>query len=465
MKKLLIFLTIICGVVLGGINVNFGQAWAEEGDNETKELPELYIKAINPGYTIDGVSNVGEMIEIARKNSSDEPISLAGITIHYTNSSGNTTMLVEFPEHSWFAGDSILLKLASSPSSELAAANYTKTLAFKGGPVTIKKGDEIIDEVCWTGKDGCYKDFKSATPTVLVRNLETSEFEHLANYEPVYHAENYYEDAPADEGYGGVSQCKGLVFSEILSYYETSQSEQFIELYNSGAEQILTDGCNLRYKNKSYPLSGIVKPEGYLVRYATDFRLTKNPTSSNSVELIDADGEVLDKLEYPNGQRKGTSYMFVGYDEAGKEIWRVSYAITPGEANNYQEYKTCEVGKVLNEATGNCVKVTSVTEKVCPEGQYLNILTGRCRKIPEITSSEVKCKEGYYLNEETGRCRKMQNNDGADYALDVEQYEESSSFVALYAVIGVALVGIIYVVFQFRREIAKLIRKVFRRFR
>ena len=131
---------------------------AEKVEEEPKNgLPEIYIKAINPGYTIDGINNVGEMIEIGRKDS-DAPILLAGLTKSYTNSIGNTTNLVEFPEHSWMTGESILLRLASSPESELAAMNYTKTLAFKAGPLTILRGDEIIDSVCWTGKDYCTKD-------------------------------------------------------------------------------------------------------------------------------------------------------------------------------------------------------------------------------------------------------------------------------------------------------------------
>ena len=39
---------------------------AIENDEINNDLPELYIKAINPGYTIDGQGNVGEMIEIAK---------------------------------------------------------------------------------------------------------------------------------------------------------------------------------------------------------------------------------------------------------------------------------------------------------------------------------------------------------------------------------------------------------------
>lgn len=431
-------------------------------DEINSKIPELYIKAVNPGYTVDGKSNVGEMIEIARKNA-DTPISLAGAIVGYTNSSGNYTVLVEFPENSWMTGETLLLRLASSPDNELAAMNYTKTLAFKGG-IDLKINGEVVDEVCWTGKDECASEFKSASPTTLVRNLDTGDFEHIVEYEPIYDPESYFiEELKEEEGYGIVSQCKGIQFSEILSYYETLKTEQFIEFYNSSSEQILLDGCKIRYKNKDYNLSGIVKPEGYFVYYSNDFSLTKNPTNSNELELIDTDGSVIDKLIYPNGQRKGTTYAFIGYDANGEEIWRTTYAPTPGEPNNYQEFRTCEAGKVINEETGNCVKATSVKEKVCKEGYYLNILTGRCNKIKTSTTTEKTCKEGYYLNPETNRCKKIKENTGANYSLEPENYEEQSSFIAVYAVVGVLLLGVGYLIYEFRHEILKLWRKVFRR--
>ena len=183
-----------------------------------ENIPELFIRAINPGYTIDGKSNVGEMIEISRKNS-DAPISLAGTTVGYTNSSGNNSTLFEFPENSFLTGESILLRLASSPDSELAATNYTKTLAFKAG-LSLKKNDEILDEVCWTGKADCYKEFKSSNPTFLVRNLETGEFEHLKEYEVNYDEKAYLIKNSDEDEIELPSQCKNLQFSEILSYYE-----------------------------------------------------------------------------------------------------------------------------------------------------------------------------------------------------------------------------------------------------
>ena len=265
---------------------------------EENILPEIYIKAINPGYTVDSVSNVGEMIEI-------------GLTIGYTNSSGNETVLVEFPENSWMVGERILLRLASSPGHELASVLYTKTLAVKAGPLVIRRGETVIDSVCWTGKDGCYKDFKTSSPTTLVRNTETGLFEHVADYEPEYVAENYREDVVKEEPVP--SQCKGLMFSEVLTYYESEKSEQFIEVYNSSAEQILMMGCGVRYKNKLYELDGVIKPEEYKAKYFEGISLTKNPTNKNILEIIDVNGDVVDKLEIPNGQRKGASFAWVGF--------------------------------------------------------------------------------------------------------------------------------------------------------
>ena len=422
------------------------------------DLPEIFIKAVNPGYTIDGSQNVGELIELGRENS-DTPISLAGWSISYMNSSGNTTELVGLSKYTWTSGETILLQLASSPGSELAQVRYGKTLAFKAGPLNLLKNGEVVDSVCWTGKDGCSMAFNSNNPTTLVRNLETGGFDHVSEYIPTN--DGVLEEVAGDN-IESASQCKGVVFSEILGYYELLQSEQFIELFNSGYESVSLNGCSLKYKNKFYALSGIVGPEGYFVRFLDDFKLTKNPTTSNTIELIDADGEVLDKLIYPNGQRKGTSYALIGYDASGNEIWKITYAPTPGEPNNYQEFRTCEEGKVINEATGNCVKITSVIEKICGEGQYLNILTGRCKKLPE-NSGPKECKEGYVYNEETGRCKKIKENKGADYALVPETYAESSDFVALNLILLVLAVGGAYVIYEFRHEIVKFFKKVTKR--
>ena len=219
----------------------------------------------------------------------------------------------------------------------------------------------------------------------------------------------------------------------------------------------MLDGCRIRYKNKEYPLNGIVKAEGYLTYLPVEFSLAKNPTNAGRLEIMDVNDEVVDKLEYPNGQRKATSYAQIGYDAKGEEIWKVTYAPTPGEGNIYQEFRTCEAGKVINEETGNCVKITAVEEKTCEAGYYLNPLTGRCKKYE--VARIVTCKEGYAYNEETGRCRKIKENTGANYELAAQEYEEKSSFVALYAVIGIVVAGLLYVIYEFRREIVRFFRR------
>lgn len=403
-----------------------------------KENCDLFIKAINPGYTVDGKSNVGEMIEISRCNDSDEMISLAGLIIDYTNSSGSRVVLAEFSEHTYLAGESILLRLASSPESELAAMTYTKTLAFKAEGVRLMRGEEVIDSVCWNNSEGCEKEFKSKEPTVLVRG-EDGVFSHVpvAEYEVKFDPESMF----IEEGMGGAEapqpQCREVVFSEILSYYEETQAEQFVELHNTGAEQVLLNGCKLRYKNKEYPLTGVMKADGYYAEYLTAFKVTKNPNNVGVLELIDVDDTVVDRLEYPNGQKKGTSYAQIGYDKNGAEMWRTTFAVTPGEGNIYQEYQTCEEGKVINPETGNCVKVVEEVEKVC--------------------------KEGYVLNPETGRCKKIVENTGATYSLEPEEYKEESSFVGVTAVSIVVVVAIFYVVFEFRNEIKKRLKKFRRR--
>ena len=467
---------LISSIWLGSITNLPQLVWAEEPDSILPEpqdheiptiseaIPDLYFKAINPGYTVDKISNVGEMIEIGRKNS-DTSISLAGFSIGYTNSSGNYSTLFEFPENSWFVGETLLLRLASSPGSDSSNITYIKTIAMKAS-LTLEREDEVIDTACWTGKDDCPKDFKSTKPTTLIRDLETGEYKHVPveEYTPTFDPSNYElkaEDQIEDD-MPKPSQCRGMVFSEILSYYETFKTEQFIEFYNNSPEQILIDGCKIKYKNKTYTLSGIIKPEDYIAYYPSnlDFNLTKNPTNSNTLELIDTDGTIIDELSYPNGQRKATSYAFIGFDQLGEEIWKITFAPTPGSANNYQEFKTCEDGKVLNKATGNCVKTTSVAEKTCKAGYYLNPLTGRCRKIPSTAATTKTCKEGYYLNPETGRCRKIKENKGADYSLTPKNYKEESSFIALYIVIGVIVLGLIYLIYEFRHEIKKIIYKI-----
>ena len=132
------------------------------------------------------------------------------------------------------------------------------------------------------------------------------------------------------------------------------------------------DGCQLRYKKKLYPLSGMLDSSSYYIRAPTDFTLTKNPTNSNTLELIDTTGDILDILEYPHGQKKSASYALVGYHTDGTPEWSITYHPTPGAMNIAQDFRSCPEGKVINENTGNCVKASTLKTTIadCPAGKY-----------------------------------------------------------------------------------------------
>lgn len=259
-------------------------------------------------------------------------------------------------------------------------------------------------------------------------------------------------------------RCHKLEFSEVYTYYIDNKTEQFIELYNPSDQAVSIGGCRLRYKKKLYSLNGVIDPGGYHAYYPNgEFSLTKNPNTSNVVELIDVDERVVDELTYLHGQKKGTSYAKF-YDTTGAEVWSYTYARTPGQANIYQEFRTCEAGKVINPETGNCVKADTVTDAngVCPAGKYRNPLTGRCKKIE--TEKTKECAPGYERNPETKRCRKIKSaNTGADYTLVPTTSNSKNVFIAAGVVAAIIILGILYVVWQFRREIVRTFRKTHQR--
>ena len=459
------------------------QDGSDEDDLDLYDFPyPLIIRAVHPGYEIDSVSDVGELIEL--QNLSDAPLSLAGFSLRYTNGTGNKTVTIfEFAEGSLMTGETLLLRYHNKKleTQDPADLYYASSLAFSAGPLVLVAEDGTeIDSVCWNGKSGCVKAFNSKKPTILVRNLFSGDFEHKESYESGFDPANpsYYapptedldqnpEDDPNETESAGTPQCFALEFSEIYSYYVSDQSEQFIEFYNPTLAAVSLDGCQLRYKKKLYPLSGTIAPDSYFAFYPGKlFSLTKNPSSSVLIELVDADENIVEEISYPKGQKKSTSYARI-YNTNGAETWVQTYAITPSSDNIYQEYRTCEAGKAINPLTGNCVKVSSLTTTptICPEGKYLNPLTGRCKSITSATSTLKPCAEGYERNPETNRCRKIVSaNDGAEHALVPNTRSDSKAFIAAGVVALLVASGIIYIVLQFRREIARMVRKIRQRF-
>lgn len=410
----------------------------------------------------------------------DVSLPLNGVFLRYKNSSNTPYTIYEFPAKSAMIGETILLRYDKSPEVKaalevanglagIADATYSKTLALAGSLELVYKdenGEQLIDSVCWTGKSGCLTKFNSNSPITLVRDEKTREFSEKTDYSPTFSGGLYLpeeeipdETSNKEDGPPKSPQCLDLEFSEILSYYETAKEEQFVELYNPTNEAIPLSGCSLKYKNKLYdlvktnssgenPNPSEISAEGFFVYRPTEMTLTKNPNSENTLDLVDITGDTVATMKYPHGQKKGTAYALI------ESAWQTTYFPTPGAPNIAQEFKTCPLGKVLNEETGNCIKPTSLASvKPCPAGKYRSPETGRCRSSTSSSEKEP-CKEGYERNPETGRCRKVKTNAGADYALvPLTGGSESSTFIALWSLIALGALGLSFALFQFRREL------------
>jgi hypothetical protein len=375
------------------------------------------------------------------------------------------------------------LAVGYSSSPQLAGAEddyrYRFNLAATTGTVSLLRDGAVVDEVCW-GSATCgarYSAFSTSVTSnsTLVRCIADGVVGLCANGN-AYELRKYYpefnfrallyeaiEDGPQEE----LPSCKGLIFSEVFSYFEIDYGEQFVELYNPTDEIIEVESCKVRYKNKNYAMSGELKPREYWVYQNVDLQLTKNPTSSNVVSLIDSNGAEVASLTYYGGQKKLVSYAWFGVAGDGSEIWKQTYAVTPGEENVYQQFKSCPVGKVINPLTGNCInffedealpdcpagkfrnpetnrcksyETVAGILKPCEEGYYRNPETNRCKKIAVATASLTPCKEGYERNPETNRCRQIRENNGADYGIEPATYADASKFAA-YGALAVIVGG------------------------
>ena len=477
------------------------------------EAASIKIRAVNPGYNTDEGKNAGELIELI--NLSGKEISLDNIAVVYTakptnaSPNGKSTVLYHFPIGAKFVGRSILLRFAESP--EATAGNqdltYDTSLAMYGSLALVQTTGaldasimdqpvsnfgEIVSSVCWLGGDSCLPYFstsvKSRSYTTILLDEDSGEYAHTNEYTPYFDPEdsglylppvsNVDGDSSADATSYSTSTaststadfdpdappaCPGLRFSEILTYYVDDASEQFIEFYNSADTSADLSKCKLRYKKKLYTLaaSPTSLPGSSYYVYHPAVKLTKNPTTENLYEVLDANGTLVDSLNLPHGQKSGTSYALMGANADGSANWQLTYSPTPGEPNSYQEFRTCPAGKIINEATGNCVNASTLSStKDCPAGKYRNPATGRCKSLTSSSGEQTPCKEGYERNPETNRCRKVRDNNGADYpVVPLSGSEEGSSFIALWAILGIAGLGGGYVIFQYRKEIIYFFRK------
>ena len=182
-------------------------------------------------------------------------------------------------------------------------------LASTAGRLKLMQGDTIIDEICW-GKLTCdnamtkvrYRQRENKT-AIRCRGLEPFIYEQY--YPEIDSAAHLYPRARAEN-----KMCHALAY-RLRKYIRITKKiphEQFIELYNDSDLRFHLDACTLRYKNRNYPLLGVIAPKSYSL--LQDILLTKDPSSSLTIELLDANGQVF-AAEYFHGQKKSTSYALL----------------------------------------------------------------------------------------------------------------------------------------------------------
>lgn len=475
-------------------------AFAEQGDSP----PLLQFYAINAGYKDDNSSQNFDFIELRRLIDSD--LDLSPYRIVYTNSSNKLAGEITFADNLLLSAEQLVLGASASPQYSVADGSYyvynygSSGMASTAGKLELFQGETLIDQICW-GKIECSANFtKFATKQEDNYSLVRCDVDCFEGKS--YAAQKYYPELRLDSITEIVSEpaipepsCDGVVISEIFSYYAEDVAEQFVELYNPTAEPIILDSCIVRYKTTTYPLGGEISPGAYYSFQNPNLSLTKNPTTQNEISIEDLNGRKITSASYPHGQKKGTSYALfdIGTDNP---FWRQTFFSTPGEANIYQEFQSCPVGKVINTATGNCINEQQTTVTTCPTGKYLNPLTGRCkniettssltpckdgyernpetnrcRKIATTASTELSpCKDGYERNPETNRCRKVRENTGDEAAYaptpteQGETYYNPKIFIAVTAIVVAVLAGFAYVLYQYRLEIRKAFKAVSSRF-
>jgi hypothetical protein len=228
----------------------------------------------------------------------------------------------------------------------------------------------------------------------------------------------------------------GLGFSEFYTYYQNSEAEQFIELYNHSPSTVPLAGCQLlvKYGTKysAYTFTDeVIEAENYYAIFLAEhhLKIAKDP-GAETVKLVGDATLVAPNLK---GQKAGKSYALFG------DLWQTTLDITPNGANALQ---LCPADKILNDITGKCVN-------------------------PPVTKLPKECDDGYERNPETNRCRLIRTNVGADadYALPDTGDTPTQKFLAPAAIAAAAFLALAALVFHFRAPLKARLHDLLAHFR
>jgi hypothetical protein len=282
------------------------------------------------------------------------------------------------------------------------------------------------------------------------------------------------EDEDEGEEEPELDMCAYISLNEI----SFSDPEKFIEIINTTNQTIDLSDCALRRGNGYINLAGDLAAGEVKSFDVSNSDMTQTNGSVNIYIYDLLSRQNVTTVAYK--AKAGASYAWLDVD--GTEGWYSTFAMTPNAENIYQQFQTCEVGKHINVATGNCVKdpeppaecaegqyrnpATNRCKKLdsdkalaeCADGQFRNPLTNRCKKI--ASDDELSpCAEGWERNPETNRCRKTPIGSEAAYAIDPVS-NSSQDRAWLWIGGGGALVLGAMIAWQFHPEIARLFAKI-----
>ncbi len=219
-----------------------------------------------------------------------------------------------------------------------------------------------------------------------------------------------------------LNNCQGLIISEVGANLE----EQFIELYNSSDQPLFIGGCIISSDHSTSTdlvLGDItLEPGQYYTVELKDTKLRIYKTSASKVYLLSQDGlNEVDQTEYSD-LKPDTSWALIN------NIWRQTYALTTGAANQYLAYPPCDDGYIRNLETGRCNK-PSVDKELsdCNANQFRNPETGRCKLIATASNSLTPCKPGQYRNPETNRCKSLTASTSTLVPCDSDEYRNPAT--------------------------------------
>jgi hypothetical protein len=127
----------------------------------------------------------------------------------------------------------------------------------------------------------------------------------------------------------------------------------------------------------------------------------------------------------------------------------------------------CREGQYRSEETNRCRSIVSAvagTLKPCADDQFRNPDTNRCKKIASDEDIALAdCGEGRERNPETNRCRNIVAVAPPEAEFAVEPVADPQSvFIGWWIAGGAALIALGYGGWEWREEIGRLVRKVYR---